>query len=151
MNRIRLLGLLATGMALLALAGCDTFQSRAREKAQVYQSLPPDTQQRLQRGHISIGDTQDMVYIALGYPDEVRQVTTPQGQQTIWIYRSYWQQYEGQAWVGWHRVIVPAPNGRGYLVYHEPVTTDVYSTHVDEIIRVVFQNGVVQSVEQRNR
>jgi hypothetical protein len=151
MNRIALLGLVVGGAALFALSGCDTFQSRAREKSYVYQSLPPETQQRLQRGRISIGDTQDMVYIALGYPDEVRQVTTPQGEQTLWIYRTYWQQYEGTAWVGWHRVIVPAPNGRGYYIYHEPVTTDVYRTHSDEVIRVAFQNAVVQSVEQRNR
>ncbi len=137
--------------AIFLFAGCDTFQSRAREKAAVYQSLPPGTQQRLQRGRISVGDTKDMVYIALGYPDEVRDLTTPQGVQTIWIYRTYWQQYEGTAWVGWHRVIVPARDGRGYFIYHEPVTTDIYRTHADEVIRVTFQNGVVAAVEQRNR
>lgn len=145
--------LLATAIlgAIFSLTGCNTFESRAREKAEVYQSLPPDTQQRLQRGRISIGDSQDMVYIALGYPDEVREMTTQQGMQTLWIYRTYWQQYEGTAWVGWHRVIVPTRDGRGFLVYHEPVTTDVYRTHVDEVIRVAFDHGVVSSVEQRHR
>ena len=142
---------IAAVAALMTLAGCDTFQARAREKSEVYNALPPDTQQRLQRGKISIGDSQDMVYIALGYPDEVREVTTPQGVQTLWIYRTYWQQYEGTAWVGWHRVIVPTRDGRGYAVFHEPVTTDVYRTHVDEVIRVAFDHGVVSSVEQRNR
>lgn len=136
---------------LLALAGCDTFQSRAQEKSAVYNSLSPDTQRRLQHGHISVGDTKDMVYIALGYPDEVREVQNAQGTQTIWIYQTYWQQYEGTAWVGWHREIIPARDGRGYVIIHEPVTTDVYRTHVDEVIRVVLQNGIVQSVEQRNR
>ncbi len=134
----------------MVLAGCNTFHARAREKSQVFDSLPPDTQQRLQRGYISIGDSQDMVYIALGYPDEVRQVTTPQGVRTTWIYRTYWQQYEGTAWVGWHRVIVPRRDGRGYVIFHEPVTTDVYRTHADEMIRVTFDHGVVASVEQRN-
>lgn len=142
---------LAAIVGTLLLAGCDTFQSRAREKADVYQSLPPATQQRLQRGRISVGDTQDMVYIALGDPDEKRELTTPQGNQTVWIYRTYWQQYEGTAWVGWHREIIPTRDGRGYIIYHEPVTTDVYRTHVDEVIRVVFQNGIVQAVEQRHR
>lgn len=144
---------LVSVLALVAfgLGGCNTFQSRASEKAQVYQALPPETQQRLQRGQISIGDSQDMVYIALGYPDEVREVTSPQGTQTVWIYRTYWQQYEGTAWMGWHRVIVPLRNGRGYAIIHEPVTTDVYRTHVDEVIRVTFNHGVVASVEQRKR
>jgi hypothetical protein len=137
--------------ALLTLAGCNTFESRAREKAHVFQSLPPDTQERLHRGHVSVGDSQDMVYIALGYPDEVREVSTPQGVQTVWIYRTYWQQYEGTAWVGWHRVIVPMRNGRGYYIVHEPVTTDLYRTHADEVIRVVFQRGVVASVAQQRR
>lgn len=151
MNRNILIGAIAAAVAVFALSGCDTFQSRAKEKSAVYQSLPPDTQQRLQHGRISVGDTQDMVYIALGYPDEVREVTSVQGNQTVWIYRTYWQQYEGTQWVGWHRVIVPAPGGHGYVIYHEPVTTDVYRTHVDEVIRVVFQNNIVQSVEQKNR
>ncbi len=143
------LSLLLTATALV-LAGCNSFESRARQKSEVFRSLPPDTQQRLQHGHISIGDSQDMVYIALGYPDEVREITTQQGIETLWIYRTYWQQYEGTAWVGWHRVIVPARNG-GFLVYHEPISTDVYRTHVDEVIRVTFNHGVVASVEQRNR
>lgn len=144
--------LLVSLLAILAIAvtGCNSFESRAREKAQVFQALPPDTQARLQHGRISIGDSQDMVYIALGYPDEVREVTTQQGVQTLWIYRTYWQQYEGTAWVGWHRVIVPTRDGRGFAVFHEPVTTDVYRTHVDETIRVTFDRGVVSSVEQRN-
>jgi hypothetical protein len=141
----------ALAMALLA-GGCSTFQSRVREKSATYESLPPETQQRLQRGRIDLGDTQDMVYIALGHPDEKRQITTPDGAQQTWIYRSYWEQYEGTAWVGWHRVIVPAPNGRGFLIYHEPVQHDVYSRHVDEMIRVSFdRRGVVSAVEQRRR
>ncbi len=141
----------AAAVATMVLGGCDTFESRAREKSAVYQSLPPATQDRLQRGRISIGDSQDMVYIALGYPDEVRDVTTAQGAQSIWIYRTYWQQYEGSAWVGWHRQIIPMGNGRGYYIVHEPVRTDVYRTRVDEVIRVTFVNGAVSAVEQRNR
>ena len=144
-----ILSLLA--IAALALAGCNTFESRAREKSQLFQSLPADTQQRLQRGQLGIGDSQDMVYIALGYPDEVREVTTPQGVQTLWIYRTYWQQYEGTEWVGWRRMVVPVRGGRGYAVIHEPVTTDVYSTHADEVIRVTFDRGVVASVDQQRR
>ena len=60
------------------------------------------------------------MYIALGDPDEKRDVTTADTTRTTWIYRTYWQQYEGSAWVGWHRVIVATP--RGYAVFHEPIT-----------------------------
>jgi len=103
----------------------------------------------LKHGAINVGDNADMVYIALGNPEEKRSVTTNDGTHDMWIYRTYWQQYEGSAWVGWHRWIVPAANGRGYVIYHEPVTQDLYSTRVDETIRVTFdRNGVVQTVEQ---
>ena len=149
--RSTLLASTTAALAALFLAGCDTFQSRAREKSATYESLDPGTQQRLQRGKIDLGDTQDMVYIALGHPDEKRMVTTPDGTQETWIYRTYWEQYEGTAWVGWHRVIVPAANRRGYVIYHEPVGRDVYSTHADEIIRVSFNRGVVASVDQQRR
>ena len=52
------------------------------------------------------------------------------------------------AWLGYRRWVVPAPNGRGYIIYHEPVTQDVYRTHVDERLRVTFHNGVVSMLEQ---
>lgn len=92
-----------------------------------------------------------MVYIALGAPDERRDIATADGTQTVWVYRTYWQQYEGTAWLGYRRVIVPANNGRGYVIFHEPVTQDVYRTHVDDRIRVTLNNGIVQSVEQMQR
>src|SRR4051812_8655355 len=98
---------LAAFTAAFYFSGCDTFRTRAAEKSEVYNALSPGEQRRLERGKINVGDTQDMVYIALGNPEEKRNVTTAGGDQTVWIYRTYWQQYEGTAWVGWHRVIVP--------------------------------------------
>jgi hypothetical protein len=145
------LSLLAALAATVGFTGCNSFASRARERSETFESLAPAEQQRLQRGAIAVGDTQDMVYIALGQPDERRDITTADGTQTAWVYKSYWQQYEGQAWLGYRRVIVPARNGRGYVIYHEPVTQDVYRTHVDDRIRVTFYNGVVNTVEQQMR
>jgi len=137
--------------AALLLAGCNTFNSRARQMSGVYDNLPANEQQRLQRGTINVGDTPEMVYIALGNPDERRDVMNADGAQNTWIYKSYWQQYEGTAWLGYRRVIVPASNRRGYVIFHEPVTQDVYRTHVDEVIRVTFANNVVSQVEQQRR
>lgn len=136
-------------VALSLFAGCNTFDSRAKEKSATYDALPAGTQKRLERGHIKPGDTQDMVYIALGSPDEKRQVSTTDGTNETWVYRTYWEQYEGSEWVGFHRVIVPT--AQGYAIFHEPITRDVYSQRADEVIRVSFKAGVVASVEQRNR
>ncbi len=92
-----------------------------------------------------------MVYIALGQPDEKRTTTTNDGVRETWIYRTYWQQYEGSAWLGYRRIIVPRANGRGYAIFHEPVRRDVYSTHADEVIRVTFDRDAVATVEQTKR
>jgi hypothetical protein len=149
-NRRVWLGMMAA-VAALGLSACNTFQSRARERSATYEALDPATQQRLQGGKIDIGDTPDMVYIALGHPDTKRVVTTADGQQETWVYRTYWQEYEGSAWMGYRRVIVPASNRRGYVVFHEPVRQDIYSTHADDTIRVAFNRGEVASVEQSMR
>ena len=140
----------ATAAVAFLLTACNTFKQRAEEKSEVYDSLSPATQKRLERGKIRVGDTEDLVYIALGNPDEKRDIATNDGNQTVWIYRTYWEQYEGTAWVGWHRIIVPAAGGRGYVVFHEPITQDVYRTRADEVIRVTFTRGAVTSVEQRH-
>jgi outer membrane protein assembly factor BamE (lipoprotein component of BamABCDE complex) len=136
--------------AAFAVTGCDTFAHRAKERSATYEQLDTGTQQRLKRGELSPGDNNDMVYIALGRPDERRVVTTPDGQQEVWIYKTYWQQYEGSAWVGWRRVIVPTGRG-GYYIYHEPVRSDIYSEHAADTTRVTMNRGVVQSVEQSDR
>lgn len=147
---LRFATLAALALGAIGLAGCDTFAHRARQRSATFESLTPQDQQRLQRGAINPGDNQDMVYIALGQPDERRDVLTADGNQSVWVYRTYWQQYEGTAWLGYRRVIVPS--GRGYIVYHEPVTQDIYRTHADERTRVTFdRNGVVQTVEQSDR
>lgn len=144
--------LAAAAVAVLTgFTGCDTFAHRARQKSETFETLSPSDQYRLKRGAISVGDTQDMVYIALGNSDERRDITTADGTQTVWVYKTYWQQYEGTAWLGYRRIIVPTRDGRGYVVYHEPVTQDLYRTHVDDRIRVTFYNGVVNSVEQQTR
>src|SRR5262245_6366176 len=115
--RITTLALAAAASAIFA--GCDTFNSRARQMSGVYDQLPASEQQRLQKGAINVGDSPEMVYIALGNPDEKRDVTTADGTNQMWIYKTYWQQYEGTAWLGYRRVIVPM--GRGYAIFHEPV------------------------------
>ena len=150
-SRFTVFALGAATVLTSLLAGCNTFNSRAKQMSEVYNQLPPSEQQRLQRGTIGIGDTPEMVYIALGSPDERRDVLNADGTQTLWIYKSYWQQYEGTAWLGYRRIVVPSRTGRGYVIYHEPVTQDVYRTHADEVIRVTFANSVVSQVEQQRR
>lgn len=136
---------------LVALTGCDTFNSRAKEKSVVYDSLTPKTQQRLERGKIRVGDTPDMVYIAFGTPDEKREHSTAANEQTTWIYKTYVEQYEGTVWGGYHRVIGPGMGGGAYIIYQEPISQDIYRAHLDEIIRVTFTGGKVTMIDEDKR
>lgn len=146
MRSLRLTFLLVC--ALGTLAGCNTFERRSREKATVYNTLDPNTQQRLKRGEIAVGDTTDLVYIALGNPDERRGSTTAEGEVMTWVYNVYWQEYAGTAQLGYRRIVVYDPGLKRYVIYYEPVRTDVYRNRVEERIRIEFRDGRVRSIEQ---
>jgi hypothetical protein len=139
--------LLATAAALL-LAGCSTFESRSKEKAAVFNSLDTSTQQRLKKGEIALGDTAEMVYLALGNPDERSSRTTPDGETMTWVYNVYWQEYAGSVTTGYRRFVVYDRSSKRYVVYYQPVRSDLYQQRVDERVRVEMKNGRVSSVEE---
>jgi hypothetical protein len=141
---------LVTSVVILCaagLTGCSTFNSRAQQKAAVYNTLAPQTQQRLEKGKISIGDTQDMVFIALDTPDAKRDITTANGAESVWIYKTYWEDYAGTGWVGWHRYYEPRMDG-AFSIFHERVPLALTRTRVADVIRITFKDGKVISVDQ---
>jgi hypothetical protein len=139
---------LLLAFATLVLAGCDTFEHRAGQKAAAYASLTPAQREKLKQGVIELGDTPDMVYIALGAPDEKEEKTTADGRETDWIYNVYRQEYAGNAVTGYHRLLVYDPGRKRYLVYLEPVHADFYSETEEEYIRVTFHDERVTAIEQ---
>jgi hypothetical protein len=128
------------------LTGCSTFNSRAQAKSAVYNALPAPTQQRLEKGKVTVGDSQDMVFIALDQPDATRSITTADGPETVWIYKSYWQDYAGGQ-IGWHRYYEPRFGG-AYAFYHQQIPWGLSTTRSADVIRVTFRNGKVVSVDQ---
>ncbi|MEO7598838.1 MAG: hypothetical protein ABIV50_07895 [Opitutus sp.] len=140
--------LVSLSLITLALAGCDTFDRRSKEKASTFASLAPEEREKLRRGMIEVGNSPDMVYIALGRPDERRDTTTAQGKETIWIYNSYHEEYEGNMHSGYRRILVYDPVRNRYSVFFEPVYTEVYSEHTEEHIRITFENDQVTVIEQ---
>jgi hypothetical protein len=140
--------LLSLSLLTLALAGCDTFDRRSQEKASTFEALAPEEREKLRRGVIEVGNTTDMVYIALGRPDETRETATAEGRETIWIYNTYHREYEGNIHSGYRRILVFDPVRKRYTVFFEPVYTDIYSEHTNEHIRITFKNDRVAIVEQ---
>ncbi len=111
-------------------------------------ALAPEAREKLRRGIIEIGNTSDMVYVALGAPDDEYETTSARGKEKTWIYNSYHEDYAGNVQTGYHRMLVYDPATKGYFVYFEPVYNDVYTERIEERIRITFQDGKVTVIEQ---
>lgn len=136
--------------AVTLFAGCNTFAKRAEEKSTVFNSLDEETQARLKQGNIHVGDTTDMVYIALGVPDTKRQRVNSDGRELVWVYKTYYQDYQGSQLVGYRRYFVPVAPNR-YAVHFEPVRREIYNERSEENMRITFINGQVSIIEQVER
>lgn len=145
MKALLLLG--ALGAALL-LAGCNTLDRRIQQNASTFNSLDPQTQEKLRKGVVELGYTSTMVYIALGAPDEKRDNLTKEGRTTDWIYNTYRQDYAGTAHVGYRRYFAVDPTTGRRVVWVEPVYADVYRDRVEPRIRISFKDDRVSAIEQ---
>lgn len=144
----RLFRTLVLASSLGFLAGCQTVESRIREKSAVYAQLDAATQDKIRQGIIDLGYTEDMVYLALGAPDQKRESITENGRSLTWIYNTYYTRYEGTAMVGYYRRLNYDPVLRTYRYYTHPALADAYSQQKEERIRLVFKGGKVASIEQ---
>ncbi|MBC7366541.1 MAG: hypothetical protein H7343_06980 [Undibacterium sp.] len=142
-------------LALIALtvlfAGCSTIDSRIREKSAAFAALDAPTQDKIRLGRVEVGFTTDLVYIALGGPDERTTRTSATGTDETWIYNSYHQDYLGSAHTGYRRYVVIDPRTKQPVVFYEPVYTQIYQDRIEERIRIAFQAGKVDAIEQVKR
>ncbi len=139
-------------LCLIALmAGCSTVNSRIEEKSSVFNTLAPETQTRLKQSIIKIGDTTDMVYIAVGAPDRILETTTAEGVDLIWSYNAYTQEYEGRRCIGYRRCSYYDSYAKTWRIYDEPLHTDMYRDRVEEYMRVIFRADKVTTIEQIKR
>jgi hypothetical protein len=145
---LRLALALGVGLLLGLLAGCSTFESRAKEKSTVFASLDEATRARLEAREIHLGDSSDMVYIALGNPSEIQKTTDAAGASATWIYNTYWQEYQGTRLVGQRRDVVYNPVTQTYRVIYTPDFQPVYVERSEERIRVTLESDRVTAIEQ---
>ena len=137
--------------AVLAVTGCSTINSRIEEKSAVFAALPQADQLRIRQGSVAVGDSTDLVYIALGKPDVRRERYHAKTHESVWIYQSYDETYAGSAYAGYRRYVAfDRTSGRSYIV-REPVYADVYRRRLDDQIRITFVDGRVTQIEQQKR
>jgi hypothetical protein len=134
--------------ALLLTTGCQSVDDRIKEKPDVFAQLDHPTQDKIKQGIIDLGYTEDMVYMALGKPDEKRDKLNADGKVATWVYNTYYERYDGTAYAGYYRQVYYDPYLKTYRVYYHPAVADVYTQEKEERIRVVFKGGKVTAIEQ---
>ncbi len=125
---------------LVCLTGCSTPASRIAKQPEVFSRLTPEQQQMIREGRVGIGFDKEMVRLALGDPDRVRERIDASGRSEIWYYITY----EGTDGVLLYRGWYHRGWGGGFYPYYLDVPTRRERSH-DE---VVFRNDRVVSVEQ---
>ncbi|MDB6095035.1 MAG: hypothetical protein JWM32_2597 [Verrucomicrobia bacterium] len=87
-SKLRLVARTGVCVAVLAIVSAcqNTIASRAQEMSATFASATPEQQQTMKEGWLNYGFTPNMVYIALGKPDEIK---TTEHKEKIWVYRNY--------------------------------------------------------------
>ncbi len=130
------------------LGGCQSVDSRIKEKPEVFAQVDKATQDKIKQGIIDIGYSEDMVYLALGAPDQKRESISATGKTVTWIYNTYYDRFEGGFYAGYHRSVYFDPYLRAYRMYYRPVFADTYAQEKEERIRIVFKGGKAFVIEQ---
>ena len=135
-----LLSLLA---GLLFVAGCSTPDSRIAKQPELFNRLTPEQQQMIREGRVGVGFDMEMVKLALGDPDRVRERTDANGRSEIWSYVSYEANDGMLLYRGWYH--------RGWGSPYYPYYMNVAGRRERSRDEVVFRDGRVVSVEQERR
>jgi hypothetical protein len=133
---------------LAFLTGCESVDDRIKEKPAAFAQADAAAQDKIKQGIIDLGFTEDLVYVALGKPDQKRESVGPTGKSVTWIYNTYYQRYDGTRFAGYNRRVYYDPQLKTYRLYYRPVFAEVYTDETEERIRIVFKDGKAAVIEQ---
>jgi hypothetical protein len=124
----------------LMLAACSsTPESRIGDQQALFDSFPPEVQQKIRAGQVDVGFTPDMARMALGEPERKYERTSGRGVSEVWAYRDSQPTFS----VGLGGGSFGGSGGFGGGV---GVATGGESP--EDRLRLVFENGKVASVER---
>jgi hypothetical protein len=116
-------------LAAMLLSGCasSSIESRQRERATAFASLPADQQTLVRDGQIRRGMSADAVYIAWGKPAQILQREDARGLVTVWLYHGGWME------------------DTRYWPYGSRVPAHDYQPRTYVSAEITFVNGVVEA------
>ena len=136
--------LLLTALLATALTACAGPSSRIKKHQAEFDAYPADVQKNIRAGQADVGFTDRQVALALGRPDRIYARKTAAATQEVWAYGGA---YGSRVGVG-----LGLGMGAGPGFYSGGIAMDS-EPGIDhgERTRVVLQNGVVVSVESRQK
>jgi hypothetical protein len=136
-----LVSLLAAGLLALA-TGCSTVDSRISKSSTEFQSWPADVQAKIRAGQVDVGFTPEQVEVALGEPEKKYTRKTAKGTAEVWAYTK-----SSGFSLGLGVGAVGGSGGYGGGVGYDTTSRG----GDDERVRVIFEAGLVTSVETREK
>jgi len=142
----------ASGIAAIALlglvAGCATPKARIRRHPEMFAEFSPEVQERVRQGGTALGDSKDMVYIALGRPARIYTRETADGKHEIWSYVRVYPVYD-ERWRQDRLIVLRNRNGTRRYVRVTDTSSPYYRReHEYEWRRLEFADGRVVAIEE---
>lgn len=134
-------------LALLALAtmmvGCmaDTIDARVAQRQEVFEAYNVETQARLKRGQIRLGDDMDAVWFVYGSPSQKVHRTDANGISEVWIYKILG--YSNRL----NHAVRPVYQDVGGRLRGSYYIEDTPEYEWKEVLRVEFMGGRVSAVQ----
>lgn len=134
--------LLALG--LLTVAGCSSPTSRIDEHRTAFDSWPAAAQEKVRAGRVDVGFTAEQVRVALGEPDRKSTRMTEHGTSEVWLYAKRGPRFSFGVGVG-------SGSYSGGTSYGGGVHVASGGRGDDEMLRVIFDEGRVATIEERRK
>lgn len=123
--------------------GCaHTPETRIAKNPELFERLTPEEQESVKAGQVQIGYTPEMVFLALGEPDQKITRRTKEDELNVWIYQGRFVSTETVRVRDQFGVFRPV---------HPTLYLDRTVEHIYTKARVVFEDGRVISIEQAER
>jgi hypothetical protein len=144
--------LTAAGVGALALLpGCLTKPIPGKnDPLPTLEKYSPALREKIRRGILEYGYTQEMVLLTIGPPDLKSLTVAPNGQLENWIYYTYYRRTGQQAERSYpfERRVSYEPPLRAYRIFDAPSVTPAEEQDRTERIRLVFREGRILAIEQ---
>ena len=145
-------GIIGSVALCALLTGCLTLEERIAKritvKADYFASLPAERQERLRKGQLQIGDTEDAAWIVFGSPTRKSTHTTVGSTNIVWSYVLTEAQPIDELRPGFYPIVMR----RGHVIW----TTDYqynrsYIYERNEYLRIEFNNNKVSSIDKAEK